>query len=245
MDLTTARDALRLSDAEFKELVTPSKERPDGKLQDLMARGKTFEEALEDAQFETYRPSSIPFMKSDDGSVDLAKLPHVSLSLENGRQKLDFARIHFSKRDADLADAVLQDYLLAARKLPSLHLMIVTDRRADLDRALAKTSKEIRERIQIVETGKDLWIWAQDGSKPLARQRRSVFKAGSVASRKLIANRTSRWRPGASHDTPTVAEFDSRSPTRRRSPRCLRVKPVRFTGNSRAGLRVSALFWGR
>ncbi|RYZ69741.1 MAG: hypothetical protein EOP05_14360, partial [Proteobacteria bacterium] len=170
-EIATARmnrfaKVLAMSDAEFAALRTSPLNFGDT-VSSAVTNGKSVTEAVE-SKFGRYdspwRHRVADFDEAGNVRTDL--LPRVSLSLENGRQKLDFARIHFSKRDAALADVILEDYLQLAEKQRGLRLLIVTDRE-DLGAKLRTVPSDVRNRIQIEHSKESLWIWAQDGSKPV------------------------------------------------------------------------------
>ncbi|MES2964208.1 MAG: hypothetical protein V4760_09985 [Bdellovibrionota bacterium] len=187
-DLRRHLDALKLSDAEFADLVKPNSKRDDS-IEAYVARGMTFEEAVIATEYGKHHPELVEYF-DQAGRVRLDLLPTVSLSLENGRQKLDFARIHYTVREELESSRVLVDYLSAATTMNSLRLLVVTDQpRAKLDAFLSKAPEDVRKRVEILEVGKEaeLSMWAQDGSKPLEGASRSIelgstrYKPGNEA----------------------------------------------------------------
>lgn len=165
---------LDMPTADYAAFAQPSEKRFDKTVAQKVAEGSTVRAAVESV-FGYYDKNWETRLREFDenGSVRLDLLPRVSLSLENGRQKLDFARIHYTKRDSDIADEVLRDYLQLAEINRDLKLMIVTNR-DDLDAKLSRVSRDVRSRIEIQQTNSDLWIWAQDGSKPIDLPRQTA-----------------------------------------------------------------------
>jgi hypothetical protein len=156
-----------LPDPEFREMITPSTYESSSRVEDLVKRGSTVEQALHELEIDNRQAQTVTYYDSL-GRINLEALPKFNLSLENGRQKLDFARLQFSKQDGEISRKVLIDYLSFAERNRDLHLLILTDRpRSEVDSLLEKFSADVRKRVQVVETKLNITLWAQDSSKPI------------------------------------------------------------------------------
>ena len=81
----------------------------------------------------------------------------MSLSLENGRQKLSFIRLHLADEHL-LSMAVISDYVALAAKVPDLKLMIVSNDAETLQGLLKSAPASVRKRIRVVTTEEPLEI---------------------------------------------------------------------------------------
>lgn len=158
---------LRLPNERFWSLMSPSDDLRIENIESLVAAGISVEAAMKTISYGEIDRERLALYQPN-GQLDLSKFPKVSFSLENGRQKLDTARIHFAKRSPIDSDMVLADYLRAAEKMKDLKILVVSDRpRAELELVLKRASRDVRRRVEIVETEIELWQWSQDGSKPI------------------------------------------------------------------------------
>jgi hypothetical protein len=107
--------------------------------------------------------------------INFNEIQKVSLSLENGRQKLDFARINFSRNSLQQSREVLKNYLDAATKNLGLNVLIFTDvLDGDVEAVIKLYPLQVQRRFTLQESLVPIEIWAQDGTKPLDRSKTTL-----------------------------------------------------------------------